>query len=135
MNQDTYGEILNGEETYKEIAGLLLKNKSILVGWTDQKGSHFDILFVLNPEFFGTNIQGGLRQDDLFVGVMRRGIFGFIIKDEDTHYGYIGEKLNMRSNITTEKLAELINGVKKELVKIEEIKKELNVEEIKRLKL
>jgi hypothetical protein len=117
MKQDEYGEVINHGETYREIAQYLAyEDRPVLIGWTDQEGTHFDIMFVVNPIMFGTNIQGGLKQNDLFVGVMRQGIFGFIIKDENTHHGYIAEKLGMSPCVTTEKLAELINGVKKELI-------------------
>lgn len=117
MKQEEYGEVINDKETYEEIAELLLVDKPVLIGWTDQEGTHLDIIFILNPMIFGSNIQGGLRQRDLFVGIMRFGIFGFEINDDDTHYGYIGEKLGMGNNVTAKKLAELINGVKKEIKK------------------
>lgn len=46
----------------------------------------------------------------MFVSIMRIGAFGFLI-DSEKHSGYIGEKLNLGDNITTEKLIELINGI------------------------
>lgn len=114
MKTDEYGEVLNHKNTYQDIAQKLKSYGRVLIGWTDEHSPHFDILFIVKPDIAG-HIQGGLRYNDLFVSIMRIGTFGFIIDKEDTHYGYIGEKLNLGNNITTEKVAELINGVKKEL--------------------
>jgi hypothetical protein len=113
MNYDTYGEVINGPETYKGIAEELGSN-SVLIGWTDQQGTHFDILFTLHALPYGNNIQGGIQpRTDLFVSIMRWGAFAFEIKDEDTHAGYYSEKLGGGMGSTAEALAELINGVKK----------------------
>lgn len=115
MKTDKYGEVINHKETYQDIADYLrykAKGK-VLIGWTDECGTHFDILFVKDP-FIEGNMQGGIKEVYLFVSIMRIGASGFVINDEDTHPGYIGEKLNLGNNITTEKVAELINGVRKE---------------------
>jgi hypothetical protein len=114
MDYDTYGEVINGEKTYKGIAEELGSN-SVLIGWTDNNGTHFDILFTLSALTYGTNIQGGVRGTDLFISIMRRGAFGFEKDHEDTHAGYYDEKLGGGMGSTSEALAELINGVKKEL--------------------
>lgn len=122
MNFDEYGEVINGEDTYREIADLLTDisglagRKPVIIGWTDGKGTHFDILFVLGAEKFGT-IQGGIRGSDLFVSIMRWGAFGFCVDHKDTDAGYYEEKLGNRGTFgpTAEPLAELINGVKKYL--------------------
>lgn len=113
-----YGEIINGPETYSKIATSLLMGKNILIGWTDEMSTHYDILFTKDPAIYGTNIQGGIRRDDLFVSIMRIGCFGFEIENTDTHYGYYSEKFNYNfGEATGQKLADLINGVKKELLK------------------
>ena len=109
MDIEKYGEVINGENTYKTIAKNLKNGKSVIVGWTDEEGTHFDILFSLNVVKEGP-LQGGLRWNDLFVSIMKIGAFGFLIGSEK-HSGYIGEKLNLGDNITTEKLTELINGI------------------------
>lgn len=116
MKLDIYGEVINHKNTYQDIAQKLKTHGRILIGWTDGEGSHFDILFVLNPDIAGSNIQGGIRQTDLFVSVMRMGAFGFESFDMDTHYNYIGEKLNLGGSLSAMKLTELINGIKKELL-------------------
>ena len=115
MKKDKYGEIINHKDTYQNIARKIDILGKILIGWTDEEGSHFDILFVLNPFIDGTNIQGGIKKTNLFVSIMRVGAFGFDIKNKDTHYTYIKEKLHITSNTTAKKVAELINEIKKEL--------------------
>lgn len=116
MTTDEYGEVLNSEETYKEIAEHLLDDRPVFVGWTDQEGSHFDILFTCNPIGYGT-FQGGVRVGDIFVSVMRVGSFGFNKWNEDTTWDYYDEKIGKGffGQTTGGKLAELINGVKKQL--------------------
>lgn len=116
MNYDTYGEVINGSETYRGIAEELRSN-AVIVGWTDGNGTHFDILFTLTALAYGT-FQGGLRpRTDLFVSIMRWGSFAFEVNEADTAPGYYEEKLSNRKlgEECAEKLAELINGVRKEL--------------------
>ena len=113
MNKDKYGEIINGEKTYKEIADNLKLGHSVIIGWTDGEYTHYDILFSLNVVKEG-ELQRGLRWNDLFVSVMSIGAFGFLT-DSEKHSGYIGEKLGLGNNNTTEKLGELINGIIKNL--------------------
>ena len=116
MNKDEYGEIVNGIETFQEIADKLRYNKPIIVGWNDEKYTHFDILFTRGAyKEDGNYLQRGLRGSELFVSVIGRGAFGFnIISEKDA--GYIAEKLNICGEETIEKFGELINGVIKELV-------------------
>lgn len=110
MDKDEYGEIINGENTYKEIARVLNVVGTCLIGWTDEIYTHYDILFLHKTQFYGTNIQGGIKSNDLFITIMRKGAFGFKI-DSKKSSGYIAEKLNLSDDETAEKLAELINGV------------------------
>lgn len=109
MDKDKFGEVINGEKTYKEIAYKIKHGYSVIIGWTDEEYTHFDILFTLNVVKEGT-LQGGLRWNDLFVSIMRKGAFGFLT-DSKKDSGYIGEKLGLGDNVTTEKLTELINGI------------------------
>lgn len=53
MNKDKYGEIINGIDTYSEIAKQLLLNKSVGIGWTDEDSTHFDIIFTLGIKKYG----------------------------------------------------------------------------------
>lgn len=112
MKTDEYGEVLNDLTTFEEIARQVQK-LPVLIGWTDNLGSHFDILFSFGISKTGP-IQGGISPLDLFVSIMRVGAFGFEISHKDTSPGYYAEKLGIGGS-TGEKLAELINGVKKEL--------------------
>lgn len=116
MNYDEYGEVINGEETYKGIAEELRTN-AVIIGWTDEQMSHFDILFTFTAISFGSQIQGGVKpRSDLFVSVMRKGSFAFDISNEGTHWGYYDEKLHGGfGEITGQKVADLINGVKRYL--------------------
>ncbi len=117
LNFDDYEEVINGEGTYEGIAEELGRN-SVLVGWSDGKGTHLDILFTLTALRFGSQVQGGIRpHKDLFVSIMRMGAFGFDPEHTDTHGGYYDEKLT-GFRLGTEcaaALADLINGVKKHL--------------------
>lgn len=115
MNYDQYGEVVNGEKTYRAIAEDLSQTP-VLVGWTDQNGTHLDILFTRSAMKYGT-VQGGVQGSDLFVSIMRWGAFGFDPDEKETHNGYYDEKLGNRASLgpTASPLAELINGVKKYL--------------------
>ena len=115
MNKDKYNEIINGKETFKEIADYLRKGQPIMIGWTDEEYTHYDILFVYktNKEY-GNMFQFGLRPTDLFISIMGWSSFGFDINSEKSS-GYIAEKLKISGEKTKEKIAELINGVIKML--------------------
>ena len=66
-------------------------------------------------------LQRGIKKDDLFVCVMSCGAFGFGVKGEEgkipLHRNYIGEKLNLGVDNTTEQLTQLISNVRAELRK------------------
>lgn len=134
MKTDEYNEVINHPDTFKAIAEELKKSKAVLIGWTDENSTHFDILFTYRPTatigqvlngvfiedlFLSANFRGGIKVTDLFVSIMRVGAFGFEVNKGDTHWGYYDEKLGSRfrfGETTGEKLAELINGVKKNLL-------------------
>lgn len=135
MKVDQYGEVINSPDTYKAIAERLKDHHAVLIGWSDENSSHFDILFnngadadlgqIINgifvaDQFLSANFRGGIRPNDLFVSIMRVGSFGFELRNVDTDWGYYNEKLGSRIDLgetTGQKLADLINGVKKELLK------------------
>lgn len=114
MNQDEYGTILNGPETYQAIALALVTTKLALIPWTDEAGTQLDILLAHGVEFAPSRslIQGGVRPTDFFVSIMRKGAFGFELNDLETHSGYYAEKLKLSGEETIDKLAEFLNGVK-----------------------
>lgn len=133
MDHDEYGEITNGENTFREIATQLAMGDAVLIGWTDGRGTHFDFLFkyraaanaaqtfggaIVAGVFLSNNFQGGIRPSDLFVSIMRKGAFGFELRDTNTNWGYYDEKLGGGlGEVTGQAVADLINGIKKELVK------------------
>jgi len=122
--QDEYGTVLNSLETYQFISWNLIQFGCLFIAWTDEQGTQLDILFtkLRHPLAKVGPTQGGVRWNDLYVSIMRMGAFGFEIKqDADTSSDYYEEKLAGGHNLgsTADKLAELINGVRSELVKEE----------------
>ncbi len=114
MNVDKYGEVVNGEKTYKKIADFLKKDGSFLIGWTDEKFTHYDILFSYNCDGMGV-FQRGIKISDLFVSIISVGSFGFKV-DTEKSIGYVGEKLFYgKTDISVEKITQLINGIIKNL--------------------
>lgn len=114
MNKDKYGEIINGESTYRTIADDLLNGKSVIIGWTDQGYDHRDILFILRPQKYGT-LQRGLNfSSHLYISIMDFSCMGFLIEndtDNRKYPSYIKEKLKLSDNSCDDKICELINGV------------------------
>ena len=110
MNVDEYGEVINGEDTYFEIAKNLIKGESVGIGWTDEDSTHFDIIFTLGIKKYGM-FQGGIKANDLFVSIIDWSSYGFRTDDIKLG-GYIQEKLRLSDyDITGGKVKELINGV------------------------
>ena len=110
MNVDEYGEVINGEDTYFEIAKNLMEGESVGIGWTDENSTHFDIIFTLGIKKYGL-FQRGIKANDLFVSIIGWSSYGFRTDDIKLG-GYIQEKLRLSGyNITGEKVKELINGV------------------------
>lgn len=116
MNYNEYGEVTNGEETYKEIARLLIENDTVGIGWTDRECTHLDIIFKLGILKFG-NFQRGIKDSYLYVSIIDHTSYAFVpdtIKDG----AYIQDKLRF-NNDCGDKLSELINGIIKEMKKYE----------------
>lgn len=114
MNIDSYGEVINGENTYKEIADNLRAGKSVIIGWTDEKYTHLDLLFNYHTLKEGT-LQRGLRGNELYISIIGMGAFGFDTNNNDKAEGYIEEKLNIHGEPTVTKITELINNIIKRL--------------------
>lgn len=116
MDRDKYDEIINGKNTYIEIASKLIHGQSVIIGWTDEESTHLDILFTYHSyKEFCNYLQRGLRGNELFVSIIGIGAFGFDINNSEKHPRYIKEKLNLTGESTCEKLTELINSIIKEL--------------------
>ena len=110
MNIDIYGEIINGEDTYREIAKHLMNGESVGIGWTDGDSTHIDIIFTLGIKKYGL-FQRGIKANDLFVSIIDWSSYGFRT-DGIKLGGYIQEKLRLSDyDITGEKVKELVNGV------------------------
>lgn len=110
MDFDNFGEVRNGKHTYDLIANNLLNNRSVIIGWTDEKYTHLDLLFNY-VQFKQGMLQRGLRGNELYVSIIGIGSFGFDVNNSDKAAGYISEKLNINGEPTISKLAELINNI------------------------
>lgn len=89
MNIDEYGDILNGYETYKLIAKVLKEKTSIIIGWTDENSTHFDILLSYRVVKIEENyLQSGLRWSDLFVSIMGYRCFRFYNRQRKRYWLY-----------------------------------------------
>lgn len=122
MNIDKYNEVINGDITYKTIAETLLDTGKCIIGWTDQKYDHRDILFTYRPNWLGGNLQRGLRWCYLYVSIMGCYSMGFLIEadvDNRKFNSYIMEKLRLNDNDCDNKICDLINGVIHEMDKME----------------
>lgn len=120
VDMDEENLIINGDKTYKFIKDKLNENGSVLIAWSDGIGTHLDILFTYNPVSPNWSlVQGGIRPYYLFVSVMKWSSFGFNTENSDKTAEYIMDKFQMPESIrdTAAKLAELINGVIKEIKK------------------
>lgn len=122
MNIDKYEEIINGEDTFKQIANYLINESlPILIGWTDEGYDHRGILFTYRPVVRG-NLQRGLRWCYLYVSIIDHTSYRFLVKnktDNRKDNGYLMEKLRLHENNCDKKICELINGVIHEIDKIE----------------
>lgn len=112
MNFNKYNEVINGTHTYKEIARLLLENKSVGIGWTDESQTHLDIIFKLGITKINP-FQRGIEEDCLYVSIIDYTSYAFNIENEKMG-NYIQEKLRM-NNECGDKLKDLINGIIKQI--------------------
>lgn len=109
MNYDKYDEVINGIETYKEIANKLLEEQTVGIGWTDEQATHLDIIFKLGLDTKCGSFQRGIGQNYLFVSIIDHTSYGFA-PDSIKVGTYIQEKLRMNDSCG-DKLKELINGI------------------------
>jgi hypothetical protein len=113
---DAVGEVVNTPPTYAAIAAALREDRCALIGWTDNAGSHLDILFTLGPLQCGNNNLGLIGANCLFVSVLGRGCqaFGFDVSSPRAPRApvYVAEKLFGREpDETSIAVTELLNGV------------------------
>lgn len=116
-NFDAWNQVQNGPDTYKAIAAQLIEHQCCVIGWSDNRYTHHDVLFVLSPRKFGRLYNGIKADKDLFVSLMKRGSFGFALTSptENLHPGYIAHKLGENNDETMQALGELINGIMREI--------------------
>ncbi len=115
MDLNKYEEVINGNETYKVIADTIKAHGTIGIGWTDEDSTHLDIIFKLGLDTKCGTFQRGIKRNYLFVSIMDHTSYGFA-PDSIKEGSYIQDKLRIYSNCGN-KLAELINGIIKELIK------------------
>lgn len=116
LNLDQFRQIVNGPDTYDAIAAQLMMNGSCIVGWTDKRDAHYDVLFTVSPKSYGALHGGIMGYGYLYVSVMRRSCFAFRIDyNEDRYPSYFGEKLNEPSGVALDALTQLINGVMRKI--------------------
>lgn len=123
MNYDEYNEVINGEDTYSKIAEELMKKDKCIIGWTDRKYDHRDILFTLNWSLlkFG-NLQSGRHNCRLIISILGKSSEAFLIEDGSIdnrkHETYLKEKLKLNDSYCDNMICELINGVIEQIDKI-----------------
>lgn len=93
------------------IVSTLRENNTILINiQIEEEYSQYDVLFSYNFSNFGRH-QRGILANDLIIGVIGFGCYGFRIDITDTDPGYYSEKLKIHSNF----LSFLFNEVRKRL--------------------
>ena len=105
-------EIKDKIEQYATIIVSALQEKSsILINiQIEEEFSQYDVLFSYNFKNLGRH-QRGILANDLIIGVIGFGTYGFSTKIYDTDPGYYSEKLKIHSNF----LSFLFNEVRKKL--------------------
>lgn len=105
-------EIKDKIEQYATIiVTALQENSSILINiQIEEEFSQYDVLFSYRFSNMGTH-QRGILANDLIIGVIGFGCYGFRVDISDTDPGYYSEKLGIHSNF----LSFLFNDVRKKL--------------------
>ena len=105
-------EIKDKIEQYATIiVTALQENSSILINiQIEEEFSQYDVLFSYRFSNMGTH-QRGILANDLIIGVIGWGAYGFRVDISDTDPGYYSEKLGIHSNF----LSFLFNDVRKKL--------------------
>ena len=95
------------------IVNELQKNNSVLINiQIEEEYSQYDVLFSYRFSNMGTH-QRGILANDLMIGIIGFGCYGFRVDIADTDPGYYSEKLGIYSNF----LSFLFNEVRKKLKK------------------
>ena len=115
MNITQYHEVINGENTYKKIAALLNQDNNVIIGWTDGLFNHYDILLVYKVSFIVGALKQCVKEDDLYVNIISIGSYNFNIKDIYSSNYIAATLFHDLDACSVCQLAELINGIIKEL--------------------
>ena len=95
------------------IVNELQRNNSVLINiQIEEEYSQYDVLFSYRFSNMGTH-QRGILANDLMIGVVGFGCYGFRVDITDTDPSYYSEKLGIYSNF----LSFLFNEVRKKLKK------------------
>lgn len=93
------------------IVGELKEKSSVFINiQIEEEYSQYDVLFTYNFSDWGQH-QRGIRKNDLIIGIIGFGAYGFSISIPNTDPGYYKEKLGVSSNF----LSFLFNEVRKKL--------------------
>ena len=105
-------DIKNKIEQYATIiVTALQENSSILINiQIEEECSQYDVLFSYRFSNMGTH-QRGILANDLIIGVVGWGAYGFNTQIHDTDPSYYSEKLGIKSNF----LSFLFNEVRRKL--------------------
>ena len=110
MDINDWNEVVNGENTYNKITDTLLKEGKCIFGWSDDKYDHRDFVFVYKPKKIGGDLQRGMKEDYLYVGMIDYRLMGFPITKTLT-VEYIKDKLVLGNNECSDSISYLIKGV------------------------
>ncbi len=108
-------EIENKIDGYASIivAALLDRGSIFMNIQIEEEYSQYDIMFMYKPNNFGYH-QRGITSNDLLIGVVGFGAYGFNINNSDTYSSYYKEKLGVSSDFLTS----LFNEVRRRLNEI-----------------
>ena len=113
LSQDEYGYVTCIPENARAVAEGIVNGKNLFISIGEEE-THYDVLFCLLTTDKIAIPQGGIRQSDLFISIMRKGAFAFEVKGEiDNSTGYYSEKLTCA---IPEQVAEFFNQVRTEIV-------------------
>lgn len=111
---DEWGECRNADGLGAALAREVLSGPVVL-SWCDNAGTRLTVQFAL-PTRIGYVPGFGPVDRIMWVAVEGYGNYGFAIKDEGLHPGYVSEKLGKSSpSVTWELLAELLSDLRRAL--------------------
>ena len=102
------------------IVNELQRNNSVLINiQIEEEYSQYDVLFSYRFSNMGAH-QRGILANDLMIGVIGFGCYGFRVDIADTDPGYYSEKLGIHSNFLSFLFNEVRKKIKEKLRKAQE---------------